>query len=203
MEIQVEILRHLLRRDYPIKLCPLDSESDPNWGFGSLGILRTSRHLSNLSLGVLYGENTFKLLKKVHLVLEDSEPEPNIVHLCVCAPLTMQLVADFQCSANEGRTRAFALEHLEGYSARHNILRLLTGLPGLDIPDESWPRAAEKRQRRDELSYDHALYGRLDATDPQATASTRVTRAESQKKGLDVGIRFLVYNGKRQGQPPF
>lgn len=179
LEIQVEILRNLLRRDYPIKLCHLDSESDQDWGFGSLGILRTSRHLSDVSLGILYGENAFKLLKKVHLVLRDSdlepsndkdesdsELEPSNDDLYVCVLLTRQLIANFQYSVIEGRTRTFALEHLEGYAARHKILCLLTGLPRLDIPDESWPRAVEKRQRRDELSHDHSLHGRPITTDP-------------------------------------
>lgn len=73
VEIQVEILRYILRREYPIELCPLDSESDQAWGFGSLGVLRTSRHFSDVSLGILYGENSFELHRKVHIVRTESE----------------------------------------------------------------------------------------------------------------------------------
>lgn len=115
MEIQVDILRHLLQ------LCALDSDSEQSWGFGSLGIPRTSGHFSNVSLGILYGENSLKVHRKVHIVRAEFEPRARSASPSVCIPPVKQAVADFQCPVIGKRPRKLALENPEGYAARYAI----------------------------------------------------------------------------------
>lgn len=68
-EVLLQILRYLLRKSEDIDLRPIQvelvedegGEYDADWDFGILGILRVSKHLSDLALGVLYGENTYQI----------------------------------------------------------------------------------------------------------------------------------------------
>lgn len=61
VEIQVDIMRQLLKTPYTIELYPQDTHASISWGFGSLGILSVSKHFSAIGLSVLYGENEFSI----------------------------------------------------------------------------------------------------------------------------------------------
>ncbi|CAF9942672.1 hypothetical protein IMSHALPRED_004354 [Imshaugia aleurites] len=52
-------MRLFLKSPQPIELYPGDFYINHSWGFGTLGILTVSKHLSAFGLSVLYGENDF------------------------------------------------------------------------------------------------------------------------------------------------
>ena len=68
-ELQLQICREMLRSKEPIILCLCDL-CYPKFAFGSLGILRASKHFSTMALSVMYGENCFHLVP-MHWVIEN------------------------------------------------------------------------------------------------------------------------------------
>lgn len=73
MELQLMILRQiLLADDRLIKIDPLSFYEKENFGLGSLGILRVSKHFSALALDVLYRGNVFGVESFDTLIFRES-----------------------------------------------------------------------------------------------------------------------------------
>ena len=70
IEIQLETMRCFLKNPGDIEMYPVDTYTNQGWDFGSLGILRVSKHFSTLGLSVLYGENKFMIMKYIYLLEE-------------------------------------------------------------------------------------------------------------------------------------
>ena len=73
VEILLEIMRLFLKSPGHIYLDPENTYTDSSWGFGSLGVLRVSKHLSAIGLSVLYGENDFWIQQSEYELLESDE----------------------------------------------------------------------------------------------------------------------------------
>ena len=74
-ELQLQICREILRSKEPIVLCLCKCCASPS-AFGSLGILRVSKHLSTMALSVMYGENCFHLIS-AHWTIENKSLKSN------------------------------------------------------------------------------------------------------------------------------
>ncbi|KAK0509522.1 hypothetical protein JMJ35_007916 [Cladonia borealis] len=77
-ELQLQICREMLRSEKPIILCPCDVYIR-GFAFGSLGILRVSKHFSEMALSVMYGENCFRLISAEFTIenecLKNNDPD--------------------------------------------------------------------------------------------------------------------------------
>ena len=84
-ELQLQICRAMLRSQEPIALSPCEPYIC-GFAFGSLGILRVSKHFSTMALGVMYGENCFRL-DDLQYAIEDGHSEDecqNAVSISPC-----------------------------------------------------------------------------------------------------------------------
>ena len=68
-ELQLQICREMLRSENPIELSPYEP-CVFGFAFGSLGILRVSKHFSTMALSVMYAENCFRL-DSMEFAIED------------------------------------------------------------------------------------------------------------------------------------
>ena len=69
-ELQLHICRAMLRSQESITLSPCEPYIC-GFAFGSLGILRVSKHFSTMALGVMYGENCFHLEDMEYTIEDD------------------------------------------------------------------------------------------------------------------------------------
>ena len=74
-ELQLQICREMLRSEEPIRF-DLCEPYISGFAFGSLGILRVSRYFSEMALGVMYGENCFRLMA-ADWYIENKHPQIN------------------------------------------------------------------------------------------------------------------------------
>ena len=84
-ELQLQICREMLRSEKPITLSP-DEPWVSGFAFGSLGILRVSKHFSTMALSVMYGENCFRL-ENVDYTIDDDyfeDENQNTVSISPC-----------------------------------------------------------------------------------------------------------------------
>ena len=74
-ELQLQICREMLRSEEPIDLLPCKPYHS-GFSFGSLGILRVSKHFSTMALSVMYGDNYFRLVP-MYWAIEDKNHKNN------------------------------------------------------------------------------------------------------------------------------
>ena len=74
----------MLRSERPIELSPCEP-CVSGFAFGSLGILRVSKHFSTVALSVMYGENCFRL-GNMDYTVEDGYVEDEIGNTVSISP---------------------------------------------------------------------------------------------------------------------
>ena len=83
-ELQLHICRAMLRSQEPIALSPCKPYVS-GFAFGSLGLLRVSKHFSTMALGVLYGENCFQL-ESMSYTIDDDHSEDQGLYIVSISP---------------------------------------------------------------------------------------------------------------------
>lgn len=144
----MEILRHFLRSKFSIEIHPLDWQSESSWGFGSLGILRASKHFSNVSLGILYGENTFALQGKIHYVRAEWEHFPT-KQVSVPPESNWSLTFNAQLNAKDFENTRWSILKDMPRDVRFHV----SSLDCLDLISQTTPGQERLRKLRVEMSH--------------------------------------------------